>query len=178
LGVGTYDVLMSELPKFIKWLPFIEDNKEKGIDEIRLASEKGRYSRIAAKDALAWVLAYAGRPKEAQEVVDELVGKFPNSRTFKWTEAFVMRRAGRWKEVERAYDELYEMVSDEQSDYPYAMAITLYWVAKSKYMMGKREEAIQYMELSKFELEKETRKNYEIDKLWKDLEAMEKRWKK
>jgi hypothetical protein len=178
LGLGTYDFLMSELPKFIKWLPFIGDNRERGIDKIRLAAERGRYSRVAAKDALAWVLAYAGRPYEAEEVVNELMADYPGSRTFLWTQAFVMRRAGKWREVEETYDSLYASVMAEQSDYPYAVAITLYWVAKSRNMMGKRGEAIRYMEMAKAELAKETHRNYEIDKLKKDLESMERRWKK
>jgi tetratricopeptide (TPR) repeat protein len=178
LGLGTYDFLMSELPKFVKWLPFIGDNRDRGIRRIRTAAEKGRYTRIAARDALAWMLAYAVRTDEALQVMEELVSEFPDSRTFKWTQAFVYRRAGRWREVEETYDALYESVRVEQADYPYAVAITLYWVAKSRYMMGRREEAIRYMEMAETELAKETRRNHDIDKLHDDLEAMEKRWKK
>ena len=36
----------------------------------------------------------------------------------------------------------------------------------------------EYMEMAQAQLAKETRRNYEIDRLRKDLEAMEKRWKK
>lgn len=51
LGLGMFDYYVATIPKFAGWLAkvFLGGDRERGIKEIRIAAEKGQYSKIAAQ---------------------------------------------------------------------------------------------------------------------------------
>jgi len=51
-GLGTYHYWRSVKTKIFWWLPFISDDRAKGISEIKLAIEKGKYSGREGKYSL------------------------------------------------------------------------------------------------------------------------------
>ncbi len=144
LGLGTYHYALSELPKFVKWIPGIGDKREQGLREIRLAAERGLLSRYAAKDGLAWVLAYDARPYEGVQIAQELVQEFPHSRTFRWTLAFAYYRAGKYRDALRTYEEILYYSLPDHKEYPYNLAIVVYWMAKASYNRGQYATAAYY----------------------------------
>ena len=151
LALGIYDYAISEIPRYFKWLFFLrkkEDRRQKGLEEIRLAAEKGLYMKIPALDVLAWVLAYQGRTREAASIAERLVEMYPESRSFRWTLAFAHRRGGRWKEAEKVYDEILYLVLRDQIDCPYCIAVSLYWCARTKYYLRKYREASVYADVA------------------------------
>ena len=159
LGLGIYDYAMAELPRYLRWLPFVKDGRErreKALREMRLAAEKGWFSRVPAKDALAWTLAYRGRAREGYRLAMELVQEFPESRSFRWTAAFAARRAGLLKEAETLYEEILYLVYRDQRNCNYCAAITLYWLAVTERAMGKHREAREHALLALSHLEDTT----------------------
>lgn len=172
LGLGTYDYIISELPKFLKWLPFFGDRKEEALRKIRIASEKSIFARVAGKDALAWTLAYDGKPKEAIKIARDLIKRYPKSRSFRWTLAYALRRAGRWREARDIYLELLSLVLKEQKEYPYDIAVTSYWISKTLYYSREWEMALLYLDVGKLIL-KEDRSEKEYKSLMKDFEKLE-----
>jgi tetratricopeptide (TPR) repeat protein len=56
-GLGSYHFWKSLKSRIFWWLPFVADNRQMGIDMIKLAIEKGKFSRDDAQLALAriWV---------------------------------------------------------------------------------------------------------------------------
>lgn len=176
LGLGVYDVAMSELPKFLKWLPGFGDRKSRGISKIRLAAEKGLVSKYSALDALAWTLAYNRKTKEAVKIAKNLVNEFPRSRTFRWTLAFSLYRSGKYKQARDVYKEILYYTLKDQPDYPYNIAIILYWVARIDYMLGRYAQSLYLINVAKSLLENEWRDKLRKD-LLKDLAKIEK-WDK
>jgi tetratricopeptide (TPR) repeat protein len=155
LGLGTYDYIISELPKFLKWLPFFGDRKEEAIKKMRIASEKSFFAKVAAMDALSWTLAYNGNTREAIEIARRLVGMYPESRSFRWTLAYALRRAGRWREALGIYKELFTLVLRDQREYPYDIAVTSYWISRMLYYSREWEEALLYLDLGELILGEE-----------------------
>ncbi len=51
-GLGTYHFWKSLKAKIFWWLPFVKDNRQMGINMIKLAIEKGKYAKEDAKYAL------------------------------------------------------------------------------------------------------------------------------
>lgn len=51
LGLGMFDYYVATIPKFAGWLAkiFLGGDREKGIKEIQVAAEKGRYAKLAAQ---------------------------------------------------------------------------------------------------------------------------------
>ncbi len=159
LGIGTYHYALSELPKFVKWIPGIGDKREQGLREIRLAAEHGLLSRYAALDGLAWVLAYDARPYEGIRIARRLVAEFPHSRTFRWTLAFAYYRAGKYRDALRTYEDLLYYSLPDHRNYPYNLAIILYWMAKASYNRGRYATAEEYLEVVRDLLRQDSRRD-------------------
>ena len=89
LGVGLYEYLLYVLPKRVKILSFLigdnDGDREKGIEHITLASQKGSYTRDRAKFFLAdWVyFSFEDNDEEALALFKELAAKYPNNLFFK-----------------------------------------------------------------------------------------------
>ncbi len=150
LAFGIYDYALAEIPKYFKWLFFLKKKgrRKKGLQEISLAAEKGKFMKIPAKNVLAWVLAYQGRTKEAAAIAQELLSMYPESRTFRWTLAYAYRRGGKWKKAEEVYEELFYLILRDQKDYPYDIAVVLYWCARTKFYLRKYYEASIYADVA------------------------------
>ncbi|MBC8183387.1 hypothetical protein H8E88_20030 [candidate division KSB1 bacterium] len=83
-GIGSYNYWRSRITRLINWLPIISDQRENGIQKIKLATQKGRFTRYAALNELIWILIDADKPNEAFEYARKGLEKFPESRFFLW----------------------------------------------------------------------------------------------
>lgn len=89
LGVGLFEYLLDVLPKRDKVLSLLigdhAGDREKGIDHMVLASQKGSYTRDRAKFFLAdWVyFNFEDNDEAALELFEELAVKYPNNLFFK-----------------------------------------------------------------------------------------------
>jgi len=83
LGLGIYHYLADILPRFVKILSFIlgiEGDKEQGIQEIKLAAEKGFYTKTEAMFFLGALYTYREEKyEEAIEIFNELLEKYPQN---------------------------------------------------------------------------------------------------
>ena len=83
LGLGIYHYLADVLPKFVKILSFIlgiEGDKEQGIQEIKIASEKGLYTKTEAMFFLGALYTYReAKYEQAIEIFDKLLEKYPQN---------------------------------------------------------------------------------------------------
>jgi len=174
LGLGVYDVAMSELPKFLRWLPGVDGSRKKrGLAKIRKAATHGLISKYAALDALAWALAYSGKPWEGIKIAKQLVQEFPASRTFRWTLGFALFRGGRYADAARVYQEILYSTLEDQPGYPYNIAIILYWLARIDYARARYTRSLYWIEVARSLLNREWRKGLKKD-LLKDLAKVEK----
>jgi len=83
-AIGSYNYWRSRITRFINWLPIISDQRENGIQMVRQATQKGRFTRYAALNELVWILIDADEPDEAFEYAKKGLQKFPESRFFLW----------------------------------------------------------------------------------------------
>ncbi len=110
LGIGSFKYWKGAKSKIVLWLPFISDEREKGIQLIRKAINKGRLVHWIARDQLAWILMNAGDCEEAVRISQENLEQFPRSRFFKWTLVAAAYRCGKWALSKRLYRELLEEI--------------------------------------------------------------------
>lgn len=141
LPLGTYHYAISELPRFIRWLTGSGDKRAQALKEMRLAASRSEFVRVIAQDALAWTLAYQRSFREAEELSRRLVSSYPESRSFRWTLCYVLRRSGKWREAKNEYKKLLYLVMRDQRKCPYCLAIAFLWVAKSEFFSMEREAA-------------------------------------
>ncbi len=154
LPIGIFDYALSELPGIVKFFIGNKDRREQGLKEVELAATKGWLTRTAARDALAWMLAYHGEYRRAAEIARELVREYPSSRSFRWTLVYALRRMGKWKEALDVYSELFYLIASDPRQSDYNIAVILYWMTKGNYYQRHWDEAVYYGLSAQFMLDR------------------------
>ncbi|KAA3619294.1 MAG: tetratricopeptide repeat protein [Calditrichaeota bacterium] len=106
LGIGTYKYYRSQLSKYLKWLPFIADERSAGKEMIRQAIEKGQFTRPAAINGLFWILVKEDKFDEAEQLINVAVTEHPGSRFFLWGKAKINLKQEKWQEAIRSYQQI------------------------------------------------------------------------
>jgi tetratricopeptide (TPR) repeat protein len=85
LGLGMFDYYVATIPKFAGWLAKIVlgGDRERGLRQIRLAAEKGRYAKVTAQMILVEIDLEdpfgAYNPAEALSLMREVHARYPDS---------------------------------------------------------------------------------------------------
>ena len=85
IGTGAYNYFAGSLPAFIKifsWMFTQGGDKEKGIQQLELAAQKGEYGQIAAKTVLLGVYYNEKRFEDYQRLISGLIEQFPTNPVF------------------------------------------------------------------------------------------------
>jgi tetratricopeptide (TPR) repeat protein len=85
MGFGLFRYLLAKVPKSMKWiltLLGIDGDLEGGLTSLRLASEKGIYTRTEAKLFLSQFLFAEGRQDSAMRYLNELRTEYPENTLF------------------------------------------------------------------------------------------------
>ena len=152
--LGIYYYALSRAPNRIGFIPTFlisrnrEENREKGINYLKISWQKGRYTSVISALTLAWVLSQEGRSKEAIPILKEYVEKYPESRYFKWVYGYLLVKEGRFQEAEEVYEKLLYLVLRDQPDSPYNAVYVSYSLGYVKYFLGKFEDALHLFTLA------------------------------
>lgn len=102
-GLGAYHYWVSAKSSLLWFLPFFADERARGIEELRLASDKGAFARFEAQASLVTVLMNEGRYDEARAEVEKLLKQFPNDLSSHVQRGLIMVKLGLWDEVEEEF---------------------------------------------------------------------------
>ena len=83
-GLGGYHFWKSLKTKIFWWLPFAKDNRQMGIEMIKLAIEKGKYSPEDAKLALVRIYVENKEYDNAFAIINQLIKSQPNKPFLLW----------------------------------------------------------------------------------------------
>ncbi len=173
LGLGNYNYFKSAKTGFITWLPFVPDNREKGIRQLRLAIERGTFTPVTARTSLMWVLLDFGLPVEGLKVGRGLHDEYPESKAFLWGIGLCAYSSYRWDECIAAFDSLEVKYLAEGGGNYFNLVECTYYKAEAAYQSGdyqrSREECRRAFS---YPLSKETRK-----RLKDRLTALNKRYR-
>jgi hypothetical protein len=79
---GTAEYIVGSLPFFFRWfvhLDSVEGNKTKGIEELTLVAEKGKYAGPFARMLLAVIALREKHPEEAERLLAGLAKDYPDN---------------------------------------------------------------------------------------------------
>jgi tetratricopeptide (TPR) repeat protein len=141
MGLGSYDYFRSKATRVLSMLPFVGDNREKGIAEIRLAMERGEFTPILAKNGLVWILLEEKRYDEAETLAAELRASYPGSRTFRWAPAEIAFRKKEWEKVVALSQDLLQSVLDGKPRNYYNEAMIRQRIALAENSLGRYAES-------------------------------------
>lgn len=111
--LGTYYYWKSRKTEFLNWLPFITDDRPKGIAYLRRAIEDGRYQRFVALSNLLWVYIDANELPKAEALARAALRRYPEHRLFLHGLAGALNNQGKYGEALAMYErQLKAILSD------------------------------------------------------------------
>jgi len=87
-------------------LPFIGDNRQKGIDEIWLSIQKGRHSEIEGKYALVSIYYNEKDYDKSYQLNQRLYQLFPDSPAAMYMKGLIEEKQKKWQEAQQTFQQL------------------------------------------------------------------------
>jgi tetratricopeptide (TPR) repeat protein len=147
-GVGIYHYWRSAKSKAFWFLPFIGDNRQKGIDEIRLSIQKGMHSEIESKYALVSIYYHEKDYEKAYQLNQQLHQLFPDNPAAMYMKGIIEEKQGKWKEAQQTFQQLLShLVASEYRSFGY-QAECHYRIALYLSKQGHFKKAIKECEIA------------------------------
>jgi tetratricopeptide (TPR) repeat protein len=132
VGLGTYYYWSSRKTAFIRWLPFVQDNRDLGIQLLSIGAEQSEYSRFAAISALVSIYLDADEYERAEVWARNGLKSYPENRMFLWGLATAFDREKHFPEAVSAYTNLLENILQVHFPHPYSEIVCRLNLVKSK----------------------------------------------
>lgn len=119
LGLGNYMYWSGFFYRYLKWLPWIKDERKKGIYKIRLSISKGTFSYWVGLNSLAWIEYNCENFTEGLKLFKKGLEKYPKSRFFLWGVGDCFFKMGKHREAINVYEELLQSIIHDTSNNGY-----------------------------------------------------------
>lgn len=84
IAIGTFQYWKSRKSESFSWLPFIDDNKNYGIERLITAIDSSSYNTYLAINSLIWIYIDQENYLAAIQTAEKALVDFPESRLFRW----------------------------------------------------------------------------------------------
>jgi tetratricopeptide (TPR) repeat protein len=124
LGIGMYDYYADALPRFVSVFSrmFLGGSRLKGIENLKIAAEKGKYVAVGAKLILVEIYTEdqwgAKDPNRALDLILGLRREFPKSPIFHQIEQVCYYEAGKYDAVVESATEYLKLIDQKAPYYP------------------------------------------------------------
>ncbi len=116
IAIGNFKFWRSKKTESLNWLPFLSDEKETGIENLKKAVKYSGYNSYLAIHSLIWVYIEQGDYSNAIKTAEIGLTKNPDSRLFKWGLARAYENVNPEKSIDLYYDILKSYPSNFQSN--------------------------------------------------------------
>jgi tetratricopeptide (TPR) repeat protein len=140
-GVGNYKYWAGHFYKYLKWLPWIRDERDAGIRLIRKAVERGTYSRWVGVSSLGWIEYDRKNYREGIDLFDGGLREFPGSRFFLWGAADCAFGMKDYELSVRLYSQLFSSIRESAGQSGYNEAECLYKLMRAHEALGQSDAA-------------------------------------
>ena len=86
-GLGSYHYWGSVKTRGFEWLPLVGDNSDRGLALLKLAVDSSLFTADPSRSALARALYNERQYDSAQALIQELIDKYPQGKSFLWVRA-------------------------------------------------------------------------------------------
>ncbi len=147
IGIGTYYYWRSRKTEFLQWLPFVRDDREKGIYLIEEGARRSRYNRLAAVSALVSIFLDAERYDEVLKWSELGLASYPENRIYLWGKATALDRQKQTSEAVTAYLHLLANILVSSAPHPYDEIVCRLNLAQCQLVLQDTAQAKQNLEL-------------------------------
>ena len=113
-GFGVYKYWRSVKSKVLWFLPGFDDEREVGIQQIKIAIKMGKYSRVTAKGALIGIYYNEKDYKNALSLIEEVVRQYPNDIYALRMKGVILYETKRLEEATLIFNRLSERLKNSQ----------------------------------------------------------------
>lgn len=117
LGLGSYRYWKSVKGKFLTWAFLLKNEKEEGIELVRLAVDSSEISSDAAVTSLIWIYLNEERYPEAIRLAESMHEKYPLGLTFVWALGETYRGMHDWRTAADYYRRILERLKSAPGNY-------------------------------------------------------------
>jgi tetratricopeptide (TPR) repeat protein len=117
-GLGSYHFWKSLKSRVFWWLPFVADNRQRGIGMIKLSIEKGKFSAEDARLALVRIWVENKEYDKAFAMIDELKKKYPNKPFILWLLAQAQKENQMYDPAISTYERLLDVLTSSPYYHP------------------------------------------------------------
>lgn len=165
LGIGVYYYWRSTKLKYMLWLPFVPDMREEGIEQIKLAIEKGKYSAGLGMQQLIYILLDYGRFDDAVPYAEKVIKLYPRSQFMRWAHAHVYYKRHEYDKAIDSYLKLLALIKADPDSNPSHWLFCQVRLAEVYFKQEKYSSAIEHAQLALgYQIDRPL-KNSEKDKL-------------
>ncbi len=143
IAIGTFEYWKSRKMEFMDWLPFSNDTKNIGIDQLIIAIDSSGYNAHLAINSLIWIYIDQKRFDDAIKVGERALKDFPDSRSFKWGLARAYEERDPAKAIEIYKDILDSYPSSLSTNYKNIVTLK-HLIAQQYAKTGDNENALRY----------------------------------
>jgi len=148
-GLGLYYYWKSSKAKVFTFLRLMKDEREKGIEFIKIAIDKGRFASLEGQFALVEIYYYEGRFDEAYQECLALQNRFSDDPTWLYIMAKLLQNKQQWNESKQFFQKIVGRL--ETSPFPRSMgffAACHYGIAKCSYQLKNFDNALKECEIA------------------------------
>ena len=118
IGIGNYRYWSGKYYRYIRWLPFIGDERRQGEQEIEAGMNHSRFYWVGV-NSLAWVQYDRNELDEAIRLFHRGAVHFDNSLIWIWGLADTYKKAERYEEATKYYRKIINVVSNDSLESGY-----------------------------------------------------------
>lgn len=145
-GLGLYYYWKSSKAKVLTFLRMMKDERDKGIEYLKIASEKGRFTSFESKISLVEIYYYEDRHEEAIEECFSMKERFAGDPTWNYITAKTLGKLERWSESKEYFQRLIKILENAQHMSNSYMGECYYGLAKCYYELEQYELANNFLD--------------------------------
>lgn len=148
MGLGLFNFMIAQTPPALKWamrMTGIEGEKDKGIEYLKLAADKGKFSKVEAQFYLSQILVeFYGEYDNAEELLTSLNKKYRNNLLFKYSLASFYLKLSR---LEKSEDLLNRIISSTDTNFSQLIRYSNLSIGDIYFYRNNFDEASSYYQI-------------------------------
>ncbi|MBN1154533.1 hypothetical protein JXB12_06375 [candidate division KSB1 bacterium] len=146
LGLGLFYYWKSVKTRILSFLRFVKDEREKGIEYIKIAVDKGQFSKLEGQMILLQIYYYEGMFDTALKECQRLEPHFANDPTWLYLRAKILVQLHEWSEARLCYHKLHRKLQASRFKPCYGFLSSCeFGLAHCEYQLGRYTEAEKWV---------------------------------
>ncbi len=140
VGIGNYKYWAGKYYKYLRWLPYIRDERAQGMQEVVKGMQKGCFSYWIGCNSLAWIHYDRDEFDDAAVLFEEGALRFDNGLMWLWGLADTYKKAEKWETASNLYREIIRSVRSDSLESGYNEVLARWKTIQCLEALGRFEE--------------------------------------